>query len=293
MRMKLIVVVAASLALLVSICYIPANISAVQTVNSGKPYIIVPIIMYHEVKTIKTGKDVITPYEFESDLKYLKENNYNSITMTDLIDYVYKKKPLPQNPIILSFDDGYLNNYVYAFPMIKKYNMKIVLSIIGKNTDDFTQVKDDNIDYSHLTWNEINEMIKSSLVEVQNHSYNLHSITKSRYGCAKRWGETQEQYKEVLATDITRLQSEMTLFTGKTPNTFTYPYGQVSSASLPIIKELGFKACLTCKYGVNIITDNRETLYSLRRICRSHNYSIKRAIEDGMKTLKYRKINEE
>jgi peptidoglycan/xylan/chitin deacetylase (PgdA/CDA1 family) len=92
----------------------------------------IPIIMYHEIKTYKTGKDVITPYEFESDLKYLTGNNYHTITMTELINYVYEKKPLPENPIILSFDDGYLSTYKYAYPLLKKYNMKIVFSIIGK-----------------------------------------------------------------------------------------------------------------------------------------------------------------
>jgi hypothetical protein len=88
--------------------------------------IAVPIIMYHEVKTSKLGKDAISPYEFESDLKFLQENSYTPITMTQLIDYVYNDAALPENPIILSFDDGYLNNYVYAYPLLEQYQVKIV-----------------------------------------------------------------------------------------------------------------------------------------------------------------------
>lgn len=258
------------------------------TIALDKNSVCVPIIMYHEVKNTCAGKDVITPNEFESDLKYLKENNYATITMTQLINHVYKKTPLPAKPVILSFDDGYYNNYVYVYPLLKKYNMKIVLSIIGKNTDDFSTIEDININYSHVTWNQINEMMKSGLVEIQNHTYDLHSIKCGRFGCGKEFGESQQHYENVLTGDIQRLQDEVTLYTHYTPNTFTYPYGKVSGASLPIIKKLGFKASLTCTYGTNIINYNPECLFELRRVCRSHNYPIKKAINGVTKTLKYR-----
>lgn len=249
--------------------------------------ILVPIIMYHEVKPYKTRKDVITPYEIESDLKYLKANNYTAITMTDLIDYVNSKKELPEKSIILSFDDGYLNNYVYVLPLLEKYDMKIVLSIIGKNTDDFTRIPDNNLDYSHVTWSQINEMLKTGRVEIQNHTYNLHTITQKRYGCQKNRGEPLESYEKVLTDDIGKLQEEITDRTGTMPNTFTYPYGQVSKESYPIIKKLGFKASLTCDYGVNVLTKNPEMLYGLKRVCRAHGVPLQKTLRDVIKTLKY------
>lgn len=244
-----------------------------------------PIIMYHEVKTFKTGKDVITPYEFESDLKYLKENYYNTITMTQLIDYVYHDGKLPENPIILSFDDGYLNNSVYVLPLLEKYNMKIVLSLIGINTDDFTRVPDSNIDYSHVTWSQLNEMLNSGFVEVQNHSYNLHG-TKGRIGCRQKLGESLEKYEQVLTEDIGKLQQELTAMTGKTPNTFAYPYGAWSKNTDDILKKLGFQATLSCKYGINQITKDPEKLFRLKRICRAHGQSVEKLLNKGMKTLK-------
>jgi peptidoglycan/xylan/chitin deacetylase (PgdA/CDA1 family) len=262
------------------------NFKKTEIENHG---IVVPIIMYHEVKPYNAGKDVITPYEIESDLKFLKENKYSTITMTDLIDYVYKNKELPENPIILSFDDGYLNNYFFVYPLLKKYNMKIVLSIIGKNTDDFTRIPDNNLDYSHVTWNQINEMIHSGHVEIQNHTYNMHKITPKRYGCRKKRGESIEHYEQILTEDIGKLQQEITLLTGFTPNTFAYPYGQVSKESVPIIKNLGFKASLSCDYGINIVINDPEMLYGLKRICRSHGVPIKKAIYDAMKTLKFKR----
>jgi peptidoglycan/xylan/chitin deacetylase (PgdA/CDA1 family) len=256
-----------------------------ESISKG---IVVPIVMYHEVKPYKTRKDVITPYEIESDLKYLRANNYTAITMTDLIDYVNGGKELPGKPIILSFDDGYYNNYAYVYPLLKKYNMKIVLSLIGKYTDDATQIPEDNLNYSHVTWDQINDMKSSGLVEIQNHTYDLHTITRKRYGCQKNKGESLTHYEQVLTEDIGKLQEEITAMTGSTPNTFTYPYGQVSKGSYPIVKKLGFKASLTCDYGVNIVTRDPEMLYGLKRVCRAHGVPIQKALRDVMKTLKFR-----
>lgn len=248
--------------------------------------VVVPILMYHEVKTYKVGRDVITPNEFESDLKYLLENRYTTITMTDLIDHVYKNKELPENPIILSFDDGYLNNYVYAFPLLKKYNMKAVFSIIGKNADDFSRIPDDSLDYSHASWDQINEMLDSGCFEVQNHTYNLHSISQKRYACLKNSNETLEHYEKVLADDLEKLQLEVIANTGFIPNTFVYPYGKVSKESIPILKKLGFQATLTCDYGVNIIGSDPDTLYGLKRICRSHGKPVNNLITEAMATVR-------
>jgi peptidoglycan/xylan/chitin deacetylase (PgdA/CDA1 family) len=260
-------------------------VSSVQPVDG----ILVPIIMYHQVKNSGLGNDVISSNEFESDLKYLKENQYNTITMTQLIDYVHDKKELPQNPVILSFDDGYLSTYLNVYPLLKEYNMKIVLSIIGKSVDDFSKVCDENINYSHVTWDEVKEMQQSGLVEIQNHTYNLHKISKERYGCSQMANESLEDYKEFLSNDINTLQKEIMSVTGNSPNTFTYPYGKFNEKIETIIKKLGFKATLTCKYGVNVINNDPDTLYSLKRIRRAHDQSIKKMLKEGMDTVKYNK----
>ena len=257
-------------------------VSSVQTVDG----IIVPIIMYHQVKDSGLGNDVISPSEFESDLKYLKDNNYNTITMAQLIDYVYNKKDLPQNPVILAFDDGYLSTYLNVYPLLKEYNMKIVLSIIGKSVDEFSKVKDENIEYSHVTWDEVKEMQESGLVEMQNHSYGLHKISKVRYGCGQMANETQEHYEEFIANDLNMLQEKLMEVTGSCPTTFTYPYGKFNDNLENIIKKLGFKATVTCKFGVNIINNNPDTLFSLKRIRRAHNQSIRKMLKEGMATVK-------
>ena len=231
----------------------------------------VPILMYHSIlrSTNTHGDYIITESAFESDLKYLKDNGYTSVVMQDLIDFVYNGKKLPEKPVVLTFDDGYSNNYLYAFPLLKKYNSKAVLSIIGYYTDLYTQTPDENPSYSHVTWNDIKKMMKSGVVEFQNHSYNLHTTDKGRNGSKKKRSESLDAYKAMLTEDLGKLQDAFKQNTGYTPTTFTYPFGSVSNASFDIIKEFGYKATLSCESGMNTVTRDPDCLYMMKRYLRT------------------------
>lgn len=267
------------------------NMIDIYAVTSAGHSVCVPIIMYHQVKNQGFGKDCISPYEFESDLAYLSENNYHTITMSDLISYVYEDVPLPDHPIILTFDDGYLSTYHYVYPLLKQYDMKIVVSIVGKSIDDFSRVKDIRINYAHMTWEELKEMQTSGHAEIQNHTYNLHSTCYGRYGCYQRANETLSQYEQLLTEDTLKLQDRVSEQLNIAPTTFTYPYGKYNNTTESIIKRLGFKATLSTTYGLNLINSDQERLFGLRRICRSHNYPMKKLLEEAAKTLKYRKLD--
>lgn len=270
--------------------FIVNSITELYTTSTmaNDPKICVPIVMYHQVKNKNLGKDVISPAEFESDLKYLVENNYTTITMTELIDYVYNGAQLPENPVILSFDDGYYTTYKYVYPLLKEYNMKIVLAIIGKSTDDFSKVNDTNVEHAHLTWDHLSEMAESGLVEVQNHSYNLHKIAGGRYGSGQIKNESLSQYSTIITEDINTLQDKITSIINTTPNTYAYPYGKYNDNTDTILKECGFRATLSVTYGVNLISrDNPDKLFGLKRICRAHNQGIGKVIKEGMETLRF------
>lgn len=230
-------------------------------------YIKVPIIMYHSIlkDPARSNKYTITPAVLEEDLKYIKANGYETITISDLISYVYDDKPLPPKPIILTFDDGHYNNYGYLYPLLEKYDMKAVISIVGSYTDKFSETDEANLNYSYLRWKDINELISSGRVEFQNHTYNLHDNTHGRIGAKKKKGESDDEYKKILEEDINKLQNEFKENTGYVPTCFTYPFGSISNSSLDIIKELGFKASLSCEEGINKITKNPNSLYLLKR----------------------------
>lgn len=231
----------------------------------------VPILMYHNIfrNSSRSGKYIVSEAGFEEDLKFLKENGYTTVVMKDLIDYVYSGKALPEKPVVLTFDDGYFNNYAYAYPLLKKYNARAVLSIIGYYTDMYTETPDENPSYSHVTWDNVNEMIKSGYFELQNHSYNLHSTDKGRNGSKKKRGESTEQYEKMLTADLGKLQSEFNEKANYTPTTYTYPFGSVSNDSFDIIKNMGFKASLSCESGINYLSNNKECLYMMKRYLRT------------------------
>ena len=230
-------------------------------------YIKVPIIMYHSIlkDPARSNKYTITPAVLEEDLKYIKANGYETITISDLISYVYADKPLPPKPIILTFDDGHYNNYGYLYPLLEKYDMKAVISIVGSYTDKFSETDEANLNYSYIRWKDINELISSGRIEFQNHTYNLHDNTHGRIGAKKKNGESDDEYKKILEEDINKLQNEFKENTGYVPTCFTYPFGGISNSSLDIIKELGFKASLSCEEGINKITKNPNSLYLLKR----------------------------
>ncbi len=230
----------------------------------------VPIIMYHSI--LKNNPDnsnyIVSPDLLEKDLVYLKENGFTAITVKDLTDYVYNNKPLPEKPIMLTFDDGHYNNYYYAYPLMKKYNMKMVISVVGEYTEQFSKADPSNPNYSYLTWHQLAEFQNSGYAEIQNHTYSMHNISQSRMGCMKSNEETVYEYQKLLYDDLNLLQTTLKSKTGTSPTAFTYPFGKISKHSYDIIKNLGFKASFSCEEGVAEITKDPQSLYLLKRFIR-------------------------
>lgn len=265
--MKIKVIHFSKIVLFLTILVILLTVGISIAIANSEEYIEVPIIMYHSIlkDPSRSNKYTVTPSVLEEDLKYIKDNGYTTVTISDLISYVYDDTPLPEKPIVLTFDDGHYNNYGYLFPLLEKYDMKAVISIVGSYTDKFTETDEANLNYSYLRWKDIKELMDTGRIEFQNHTYSLHSNTGKRNSTKKIKGETDEHYKNVLEEDILKLQQEFEENTNYTPQCFTYPFGGISNASLNIIKELGFKASLSCEQGINKLTKNPNSLYLLKR----------------------------
>ncbi|MCI5683384.1 MAG: polysaccharide deacetylase family protein [Eubacteriales bacterium] len=229
----------------------------------------VVILMYHSLlkDPARHGKYVVSPDLFESDLKYLKEHGYSFVGIQELIDFVYSGAPLPKKSVVITFDDGYYNNYLYAYPLLEKYDAKMVISVIGKYTDLYDGEKP-NAYYSHVTWDMINEMLASGRVEIGNHTYSMHTNGERR-GSKKIKGETDEHYSKILTEDIGKLQAEMFEHTGTYPSVYTYPFGAISNASFGIIADMGFLASLSCAEKPSTVTRGKpESLRCLGRFLR-------------------------
>ncbi len=241
-------------------------------VNSEKP-VFLPVIMYHSVFSGTPEEYIVTPVQFENDLSWLAENGYTSVTAQQLTDYVNDKGNLPEKSVMITFDDGCYNNLSDVLPLLEKYDMHAIVSVVGQYTD-VTAENDPHIPaYSYLTWDDINRLIASGRVEIGNHTYNMHSFKGDRKGCSKNPDENEEEYRRILTEDLSRLQSEIHEHTNTLPAVFAYPFGFISSESLPVIRELGFAVTLTCSERPNYITRNPECLYGINRYNRSGFYS--------------------
>ncbi len=251
------------------------------TVEQGIP---LPVVMYHSVLKDEAyhGKYVISPEELESDMLYLKSQGYTTILPEDLLAFAQGKE-LPEKPILLTFDDGYYNNYLYAYKLAQKHQCKFLISPIGYYSDFYTQTGEKNGYYTHCTWEQLQEMTDSGLVEVGNHSYNLHKGSGSPVGVKKASGETEEAYRARLTEDLLTAQEAVEKHVRKRPDTFVYPFGAVSKSTPELVKSLGFSVTMTCEEKTSRVTRDPDSFYDLGRYLRPSGMSSREFFTKRMK----------
>lgn len=237
----------------------------------------VPVIMYHIILDDydKINDYIITPTQFEQDLMFIKSNGYKTITSQQLLDFVTLGEPLPDKPIMITFDDGYETVYHYALPLLEKYNMTAISSVLGSQVDYYTDNYNENqLSYSHSNWEQLQLMLDSGVFELGNHTYDMHKPEgSSRFGTLINYNESESEYQKALSDDIGTLNSKFEQNIGFSPNIFAYPYGKISQESKPIIESLGFDVILTCEEKVNVINYGQETPLYLMRYNRSGYYN--------------------
>ena len=180
---------------------------------------------------------------------------------------------------MITFDDGYYNNYVYAYPLLQQRNMRAVVSIIGCQTDQYTESGVENAYWSHLTIDRLREM--QDVFEVQNHSWNLHEYGERR-GCLRRRGEDQTTYESLLREDTGQTQELLSENGLPEPQCYTYPFGACSDESEQVLREMGFLCTLGCEERMNLVTGDPSCLYEMGRYNRASGEStesyLKRAL---------------
>lgn len=233
-----------------------------------------PILMYHHIlkDTKKHGEFIISPDELEEDLKYLKKEGYTAVLPRDIMNYQKTGAPLPEKPIMLTFDDGHLSYLEYVVPLLEKYEMCALVSVVGAYTNDYTEHPDRAVAYAYLDWNDITALSKSTHTEIGNHTYDLHKVANGRQGCARKKGETAEQHKKIFCADLLKMRKLIHDYTGTDADCFTYPFGFMCPETEEEIKNAGFKMSLSCTEGINKISRD-SSLFKLKRFNRPHGRS--------------------
>jgi peptidoglycan/xylan/chitin deacetylase (PgdA/CDA1 family) len=260
----------------------------------------IPILIYHNLTYDKSKWDGynVSPDKFRQELLYLKNLGYNTIDFGEYVNYIEGSRSLPDNPCIVTFDDGYLSNYEYAYPILKELGMKATISIIAEYMpEDFGFAGKPG----RLTWEQAKEMYESGLIDIQCHSYNLHNINGNIIGIMMIPKEKAEQYEKRFKEDTLRAKKMIESKIGNKVSVYTYPYGVYNKTSEDIIKDLGFKVSLTTLDGISeagtyllrrINMPNKKTsLYLVNRILKLQNKDLEKELTKEILAQQYGAIN--
>ena len=211
----------------------------------------VPVIMYHSVCRTNVGEYVISPESLRSDFGYLKDKGYTAVFMQDVIDFCDGKSDLPQKSVVITFDDGFYNNLFYVADIAREYGMKFIVSVVGSYSDKEKGESKRSPVYSYLNSKEIAELHDTGIVEIANHTYDMHR-SYPRKGVRRKHGESEDEYRAALCADSEKCRSLLEYACKNRVNVFTYPFGSYSAATSEILCSLGYDAILTCKGGINV-----------------------------------------
>ncbi len=190
--------------------------------------IVLPVLMYHNIVdgyAEGTEGANITPELFKKHMQGILARGYTPIFVADYYNYIVRGKALPENPIAITFDDGYLSNYTVAYPILKELNIPatifVVTSTVGLGTDT------GKVSYPHFTWEQAREMQQSGIVDIQSHSHT---------------------HKRMSELSIAELQMELRLSKyyieknlDKNCYIFAYPYGGYDEDTFRMAKYAGYK----------------------------------------------------
>lgn len=244
----------------------------------------VPILMYHHFEEVGDGNSIIATALFEEHMETLHTNGYNTISFDELIEYVNTDMKLPENPVLITMDDGYASNYDIAFPVFKEYDMKATIFVIGVSMGK-DYYKDTEYEmYPHFGFDEAREMVNTSLISIQSHTYDMHQWTPYedpdsiiRTDMLQLSDESEEEYIDAILRDFSRSKTEIEEELNKPVNVLAYPLGRYSDISERILKEQGVQVTLSTQSGINMVKKGEpETLYKMKR------YAITDAVTSEM-----------
>ncbi len=233
----------------------PVERTAAQDTSAAEGTKVI-VLNYHKVDNIHNSLSVI-PEDFERQMRYLSENGYNTITPEQLYDNITTGAELPEKPILITFDDGYQDNYDNAYPILKKYNMKatifVVTGFLGKHKN-------------YLTWEEAKEL-ENSGISIESHTLNHKSMTEL----------SDEQLRVELVNSRIDIKEKL----GKESYFMAYPTGTYNLHIANMVKEAGYKGAFTIKYGN---ADGNTNVYAIERIPIFHTENTNK---DFFQRLKY------
>lgn len=220
----------------------------------------VPILTYHNFmsdeekrKYAASDKYVVSTTQFEKQLKYLKENGYNTISLEDFYKWYKGDITLTEKDIVIVIDDGNISSYIYAIPLLEKYNFQATIFVITGRIQDYEQTWDPTKN-RFLDKNMIND-IKNyhRSINLQSHTHNLHQQIDGKIAISVN---TKQEIEEDFILSKNILDAEYLAF----------PYGGNTEFTEELLKKNGYKMAFgfgISGYGRATKSDNQ---YYIKRV---------------------------
>lgn len=212
----------------------------------------IPILGYHKVND-QCELDVLSvPAKlFKEQMLFLAKRGYTTLCLDDLPLYYAGKLPLPNKPVVITFDDGHKDNYTYVYPVLKKYGFTATIFLISRLMGKEAIWEEANKrEETHplLSWEEAREMSQDGI------TFGSHTCTHPHL---------TEVSPEQARCEITESKREIESGLKRPVNFFCYPFGDFNEQIRQMVKEAGYLGACTVSVGLNEVGDD---LYSLKRI---------------------------
>ena len=213
----------------------------------------IPILMYHHF-TDDPGdmSTMLKAEDFDHQMRLLLEEGYHPVSIQDLINYVDCGTPLPDSPVMITMDDGYLSNYTEAYPVLRELEIPATIFAIGSSIGHEQFYKDTEFTLTpHFGQAEILEFLRDGLVSIQSHTYDMHQTEEYEQHLPAREiitpfeGETQEEYAAALKADIQLQNETFQRFGLPIPYALAFPKGAHETICDVILKENGYRCTVT------------------------------------------------
>ncbi|RKY33040.1 MAG: hypothetical protein DRP74_01215 [Candidatus Omnitrophota bacterium] len=216
---------------------------------------VVPILMYHSVRpdAEKENRLAVSAESFKRQMQFLKKFNYNVLPLDELAKLIREKKTIPMRTVAITFDDGYKDNYKFAFPVLKEYQIPatvfLIVNEIGRSQND------------RLSWQEIREMRGSGLVDFGSHCLGPEPLVN--------FTSDSKIQKEIL---LSKKILERKL--GIPIAAFSYPEGRFSEKIKNMVRRAGYELAVVTSPGKRYPDDDVFLLKRLRISSTSDNLFV-------------------
>ena len=235
------------------------------------------VLCYHSIPARYNGDtNAISAPNLAEQLAWLQQAGYNAISMDDVETARAGGKPLPAHSFMLTVDDGYEDFYTNVFPLLKLHHIPAVFGLVGRwieerePVDQKTSTDRFFARQKFVSWDQINEMVASGLVEIASHSYDLHhgvlanpqqntepAAVTLTYDAATNTYESTEERRLRVRADLQRNTALIKQHTGKTPRIMVWPYGATDAIAAEEAARAGMQINLTLSDGLASTNDQR------------------------------------